>query len=113
MARKTIFQKLYDTEACHAVCIAQHFLGFKDAFIVMKRTDVNKLNLYGFEEDEENHTLMTRDLNDVEYAEFKRREKLYQKTMHSNVGRVYELKSNGFRAWYKSKKARTRRKKAV
>jgi len=52
-------------------------------------------------------------LNDVEYAEFKRREKLYQKTMHSNVGRVYELKSNGFRAWYKSKKARTRRKKAV
>ncbi len=113
MARKTIFQKLHDTEACHAVCIAQHPLGFKDAFIVMKRTDVNKLNLYGFEEDEENPTLMTRDLNDVEYAEFKRREKLYQKTMHSDVGRVYELKSNGFRAWYKSKKARTRRKKAV
>lgn len=113
MARKTIFQKLHDTEACHAVCIAQHFLGFKDAFIVMKRTDVNKLNLYGFEEDEENPTLMTRDLNDVEYAEFKRREKLYQKTMHSDVGRVYELKSNGFRAWYKSKKARIRRRRAV
>ena len=106
MARKTIFQKLHDAEACHAVCIAQHLLGFKDAFIVMKRTDVNKLNLYGFEEDEENHTLMTRDLNGVEYAEFKRRGKLYQKAMHTDVGRVYELKSNGFRAWYKSKKAR-------
>ena len=56
---------------------------------------------------------MTRDLNGVEYAEFKRHEKLYQKVMHSDLGRVYELKSNGFRAWYKSKKARIRRKKAV
>ena len=113
MARKTIFQKLHDAEACHAVCIAQHLLGFKDAFIVMRRTDVNKLNLYGFEEDDENHTLMTRDLNDVEYAEFKRRGKLYQKAMHTDVGRVYELKSNGFSSWYKSKKARIRRRRAV
>jgi len=111
MARKTVFQKLYEIGACHAVCIAQHPLGFKDIFIVMKRTDVNKLNLYGFEEYEENHTLMTRDLNGVEYAEFKRHEKLYQKVMHSDVGRVYELKSNGFSSWYKSKKARTRRRR--
>ena len=79
----------------------------------MKRTDVNKLNLYGFEEDEENHTIMTRDLNGVEYAEFKRRGKLYQKAMHTDVGRVYELKSNGFSSWYKSKKARIRRRRAV
>jgi hypothetical protein len=110
VARKTIFQKLHGLDACHAVCIAQHPLGFKDIFIVMKRTDVNKLNLYGFEEAEDNHTLMTRDLNGVEYAEFKRHEKLYQKAMHSDVGRVYELKSNGFSSWYKSKKARTRRR---
>jgi hypothetical protein len=110
VARKTIFQKLHGLDACHAVCIAQHPLGFKDIFIVMKRTDVNKLNLYGFEEAEDNHTLMTRDLNGVEYAEFKRHEKLYQKAMHSDVGRVYELKSNGFSSWYKSKKARTGRR---
>ena len=113
MARKTIFQELHDAEACHAVCIAQHPLGFKDNFIVMTRTDVNKLNLYGFEEYEENHTLMTRDLNGVEYAEFKRHEKLYQKAMHSDVGRVYELKSNGFSSWYKSKRERIRRRKTI
>ncbi len=58
MARKTIFQKLHDAEACHAVCIAQHPLGFKDAFIVMMRTDVNKLNLYGFENSENNAYIM-------------------------------------------------------
>lgn len=113
MARKTVFQKLYEIGACHAVCIAQHPLGFKDIFIVMKRTDVNKLNLYGFEEAEDNPTLMTRDLNGAEYLEFKKNEKLYKKSMHSDLGRVYELKSNGFHAWYKSKSARLRRRKTI
>lgn len=113
MARKTVFQKLYEIGACHAVCIAQHPLGFKDIFIVMKRTDVNELNLFGFEEAEDNPTLMTRDLNGDEYLEFKKNEKLYKKSMHSDLGRVYELKSNGFHAWYKSKSARIRRRKTI
>jgi len=95
-----VLQKLLNSKKPFSVCFSQSSFGFTDSFVIMKRCDVP--NLYGtlVEESEYDRSLVTVDLTDKEIAYFRKNIGLFNKVLHTQEGRVYELIGTGFKEHY-------------
>jgi len=117
---KTIFEELNDNKICYSVCVSKTALRFgrgvgssnytdRDYFIVAcsteeylkKETGKGDRFKFNFVKNENELNAIEYTLNDNEIDIFKSIQNDFVKVLHNSEGRVYELKGNSFKEYYK------------
>ena len=108
METDNIFDRLRKTKTPHAVVCAvtksrRIMIDYyaNDYFIIIHGRDKRKHGNY-FSMSEDRSGICHHNLSKSEIQEFKARMEEYRKVMHTADGRVYELKNNSFREYFKN-----------
>ena len=107
--KKPVFDTLYESGVCFAVCVAStRFISLevaafsKDYFIIINKCDENRVKELTFYSTERYKQICARNLTKYEIGIFKRIKNEFIKVWHNEYGRVYELKERSFKVNYNS-----------
>lgn len=109
MKRLTIFEQLSENNICFAVVVSQSQFTDKsdlfdrDYFIIISDKDRKKVRRLDFNQFQ-NSDVCERNLSEKEIREFKSKINDFQKVIHNEHGRVYELKDNSFKEYFEELK---------
>ena len=107
---KTIFEKLEDANVCYAVGVAMVFfkskgsgLSGKDFYIIAAKHDESKLKKIGLNfKNSRDYETIEMTLSKDEIAIFKSLQDDFIRVEQNANGRIYELKYNSFKKYYKT-----------
>ena len=105
--KKLVFDTLFESRVCFAVCIANNsFINrevaafSKDYFVIINKCDARRVNEFTFYPTERYKQVCERNLSADEIEVFKMKKDKFVNVRRNEYGRVYELKEQSFKAVY-------------
>lgn len=102
--KKPVFDVLFENEICFAVCVAtSKFINrdvaafAKDYFIIINKCDEERVKELTFYPAEGYKQICLRSLSEDEIRAFRKNKDKFNKVIHNEYGRVYELKGWSFK----------------
>ena len=108
--KRNIFEILDNKEICYAVCVSlisarnnDYGLHSREYYLIVSAKDRKQVGRLGFYTPREKGTkgVLERDLTTREIEYFQMNQKKFVKVTHNEYGRVYEIKGNSFREYFK------------
>ena len=106
--KKTIFEELFEKKSCFAVIVSVNVstlkgMDFSDReYILLINGPDRRVLTCSFKKNKDYAGLYEKKLTDLEILEFRKNLEHFIKVEHDRNGRVYELKNNSFKKYYKS-----------
>lgn len=105
--KKPVFEILFESGICFAVCVAtSKFINpkvatfAKDYFIIINKSDEERVKEFTFYPAEGYKQICQRNLSENEIGIFRKNKDKFVKILHSEYGKVFELRGCSFKSTY-------------